>query len=136
MVDALKRAHRMVSLDGCIVDIHPTEAPASVRVGTLTVGLVDGGDATIRHKAAGNALATVVDAGLLAVADVVDFDFYTYADTIEELRDYIARNWRNARIDEETVAAARTVIRDAPAGVRPCTLEHVRLTTLRTRPRW
>ncbi len=135
MVDALNRAHRMVSLDGCILDIHPTEAPASVQVGAFTVGLVDSGDATSRHAAAGTALTTVVDAGLFDVAEVVDFDFYTYGDTIEELREYIAENWRNARIDEHTVEAARSAISAAPAGVRPRTLEHVRLTTLRPRAR-
>lgn len=133
MVDALKRAHRMVSLDGCILDIHPTDAPASVHVGALTVGLVDSGDAISRHAAAGAALATVIDASLFDVADIVDFNFYTYGDTIEELRDYVAENWRNARIDEHTVEAALSAIGAAPTGVRPRTVEQVRLTTLRPR---
>jgi len=95
MVDALKRAHRMVALDGCILDMHPTDAPATVQVGALTVGLVDSGDAISRHAAAETALTTVVDAGLFDVANIVDFKFYTYGDTIEELRDYIAENWRD-----------------------------------------
>ena len=134
MVDALKRAHRMVTLDGCVLDIHPTDAPASVQVGALTIGLVDNGDAISRHAAAGTALTTVVDARLFDLADIVDFNFYTYGDTIEELRDYIAENWRDARIDENTVKAARSAISAAPTGVRPRALEHVRLTTLRPHP--
>jgi hypothetical protein len=134
MVDALKRAHRMLSLDGCILDIHPTDAPASVQVGALTVGSVESGDAIRRHAAAGTALTTVVDARLFDVAGIVAFNFYTYGDTIEELRDYIAENWRDARIDEHTVEAARSAISAAPTGVRPRTLEQVRLTTLRRRP--
>ncbi len=129
MVDALRRAHEMVRLSGCVVDVHPTAAIASVEVGAHSTGRVDGGDAPRRHAAAGAALATVLDAGLFAVDRVVEFTFYTYGDTIEELREYIAENWRNGRIDETVVRRTRDALRDAP-GTRPRVREQVRLTKL------
>ena len=130
MVDALRRAHRMVRPNGWVVDLHPTAAHASVEVGAHTTGGVEAGDAPLRHAAAGVALATVVDAGLFAVERVIDFTFYTYGDTIEELRDYVVENWRNGRIDETVVHRTREALRDAP-GMRPRVREQVRLTTLR-----
>ncbi len=128
MVDALERSHRIVGPDGCVLDLHPTEEQALVQMGERTIGPVDGGDAPVRHAAAGAAVTTVVREGLFDADRVIDFDFSTYADTIEELRDYIAENWRSTRIDERTVEAARAA---APASVRPRTLERVRLTVLR-----
>jgi hypothetical protein len=130
MVDALRRAHDMVTLSGCVVDLHPTAAVALVEVGAHSTGPVDGGDAPLRHGAAGAALDTVLDAGLFAVDREVEFTFYTYGDTIEELRDYIEENWRDGRIDDAVVLRTRDALRDAP-GIRPRVRELVRLTKLR-----
>src|SRR5215211_3895832 len=123
MVDALRRAHHVVTMDGSVVDIHPTSAPASIEVGARTIGRVDAADAPLRHAAADAALKTVVDTGLFEVNAVVGFDFYTYGDTVEELRDYIVENWRNTRIDDDILDAARRALAAAPAGVRPRVLE-------------
>ena len=129
MVDALRRAHEIVTPSGLVVDLHPTAAVASVEVGAHSTGRVDGGDAPLRHAAAGAALATVLDAGLFAVDRAVEFTFYTYGDTIEELRDYIEENWRNGRIEETVVRRTRDALRDAP-GTRPRVREQVQLTKL------
>jgi len=131
MVDALRRAHRMVTRNGAVVDVHPTDAPASMEVGAHVIGDVDAGDAPLRHVAAEAALKITVDTGLFEVDTVVGFDFYTYGDTVEELRDYIVENWRNARIDDDVVERAERALRGARVGVRPCVLERVCLTTLR-----
>jgi hypothetical protein len=129
MVDALRRAHRMVRPGGLVIDLHPTAEIAAVEVGTRSTGRIEGGDAPLRHAAAGAALATVLDEGLFAVDAAIDFTFYTYADTVDELRDYIADNWRNARIDETVVQRTRDVLRNV-LGVRPRVREIVRLTKL------
>ena len=129
MVDALRRAHGMVRLSGWVVDVHPTSAVASVEVGARSTGRVDGGDAPLRHAAAGAALATVLDAGWFAVDRAVEFTFYTYGDTIDELREYIEENWRNGRMSDAVVRRTRDALRDAP-GTRPRVREQVRLTKL------
>ncbi len=72
----------------------------------------------------------MLDAGLFAVDREVEFTFYTYGDTIEELRDYIQENWRGGRIDDAVVLRTRAALREAP-GIRPRVRELVRLTKLR-----
>ena len=129
MVDALRRAHHMVRVNGCVVDLHPTAALASMEVGATTTGRVDAGDAALRHAAAGAALAAVIDDGLFGVDRTSDFTFYTYGDSIEELRDYVVENWRNARIEDDTVTRTREAVRVAP-GSRPRVREYVRVTKL------
>ncbi len=129
MVDALRRAHGMVRPNGCVVDLHPTAARTSLEVGACTTGHVETADAPLRHAAAGTALATAVAAGLFAVDSAIDFTFYTYGDSIDELRDYIVANWKNARIDDAVVHRTRDALRDAP-GTRPRARERVRLTKL------
>ena len=129
MVDALRRAHEMVTPSGFVVDLHPTATVASVEVSAHSTDRVDGGDAPLRHAAAGAALGMVLDAGVFAVDRAVEFTFYTYGDTIEELRDYIKENWRNGRIDETVVRRTRDALRDAP-GTRPRVRERVRITKM------
>lgn len=129
MVDALRRAHRLVRPDGCIVDLHPTPAIASVEVDGFTTGRVDAGDAPARHAAAGAALTSVLDAGLFAVDGAVNFTFYTYGDTIEALRDHVEAHWRNARIDDGVIERTHDALRHSPDS-RPRVREQVRLTRL------
>src|SRR3954452_13379247 len=130
MVDALRRAHRLLRPRGCLVDLHPTAARASVEVATQVIGDVDADDGPLRHAAAGDALTSVVDAGFFVVERSFEFDFYTYADTIEELREYVEQNWLHARIDGAIVRRTNEALFGAP-GVRPRVREQVRLTRLR-----
>ena len=120
MVDALRRAHRWLTPQGCVVDFHPTPAPSTIEVGGRAVGGVQTADAPTRHAAADAAVADVVGAGLFTVADTYVFDFYTYADSIAELREHIEENWRDAWVN--AVAAP-----NAPARAH----EQVRVTKLR-----
>jgi hypothetical protein len=130
MVDALKRARQMVRPDGIVLDVHPTSAYAVVCAGSLAVGTVSPGDAPKRHQAATDALATVVSRGWFACEEAADFAFFTHADSIDELRDYIAENWRDTTIDAATVARARAAL-DRRPGEKPSVREQVRITRLR-----
>jgi hypothetical protein len=130
MVHALRRAQRLVTPAGCIVDLHPTDTPATVEAGRIT-GYVDGGDAPQRHALADAAVATAVREGLFAIARTLVFRFYTYGATIDELRAFVETHWRNARIDLATVDRTREALRGAPAGTRPRVCEEVRVTKLR-----
>lgn len=133
MVDALRRVHRMVTPTGLVVDVHPTEVPAALYVEGRPVGDLDAADAPMRHAAADSAVPAAIDAGLFSEVASTEFEFFTYADTVEELRDHVAANWRNTRIGPETVARAQKALASAPAGTRPAVREHVRLTVLRPR---
>jgi len=131
MVDALRRTHDVLMPDGVVIDVHPTVEPAAVEVGGETVGHVATEDAPQRHAAADAAVRAVVDDGLFGVEHIAHFDFYTYGDSIEELRDYIGENWRNARIDDVVVQRAHASLLPTAPGVKPRVRERVRLTQLR-----
>ena len=83
----------MVNPNGCVIDLHPSAARASVEVHGNNTGHVDAGDAPLRHAAAGVALAAAINEGLFAVDRALVFTFYTYGDSIEELRDYVVENF-------------------------------------------
>jgi len=130
MVDALRRAHAAVRPRGWVVDLHPTAVPASIQVGASTTGEVEAADAPQRHAHADAALAAAIADRLFAVDRTVEFTFFTYGDTLDELHDYIVENWRNARLGEETLRRTREALRAAP-GTRPRAREQVRATRLR-----
>jgi hypothetical protein len=116
MVDALRRAHRYLAPGGSLIDLHPSAMPPAVEIGLADVGGVDSPDASRRHAAADAALAAVAADGLFAVQREISFDFYTYGDSIEELRDYVADEWRDSRIAADVVARARAALECAPGG--------------------
>lgn len=130
MVHALRRAQRVVTRRGFIIDLHPTDAPATVEADGI-VGHVDAGDAPLRHALADAAVATAVREDLFAIVRTLVFRFYTYGDTIDELRSFVETTWRDARIDAATVERTREALRGAPAGTRPRVCEEVRVTKLR-----
>lgn len=130
MVHALRLAHRIVAPSGVVIDLHPSAAPATVRLGDSTTGTIDSPDAPLRHAAAGAALAAVVDDGFFAVERALVFTFNTYSDTIEELRDFLAAHWRDGRINDRTVEETRAKAMREP-GSRPHVAERVHVTRLR-----
>jgi hypothetical protein len=129
MVDALRFAHRLLPPGGFVLDLHPTASNVTVEVGASVTGFVDLGGGLRRHAAAARALTRSVATHLFTVERTLTFDFFTYGDSIDELRDYIAENWREARIGNAAVERARDALRDAP-GVRPRVREHVQVTRL------
>jgi len=131
MVDALRRAHGIVTPDGIVVDLHPASA-AVVEIGSRVTGEVDAADGARRHAAADAAIGAAVHEGLFAIEHTVEFAFHTHADTIEELRDYIEEHWRDARIDDTTVRRTREAARRMP-DERPRARERVTLTVMRPR---
>src|ERR1044071_9158952 len=98
MVDALSRARAIVRPEGCVIDVHPSAALASVEVSGERTGLVQSDDGPLRHAAAGVALAVALNMGRFAVERRTEFAFCTYGRTIEELRDFVAQNWRGSWI--------------------------------------
>ena len=132
MVDALRRVRGMVTVDGTVVDVHPTASASAIEVETEVTGYIDACDAPLRHAAADAAVAAAVRDGLYAIEQAVEFTFYTYGATIDELREYIRDSWRDARIDEATVGRTRDALRRFP-GSRPRSRERVVVTSLRPR---
>lgn len=128
MVDALRKAERFVTHPGCVVDIHPTDALATLFVGGAMAGPVDTGDATARHRAASRAIALTAGDGLFAIDDRTEFDFFTYGDSIQELQDHIMKDWRQARIGDATLTRALVLLRNSKS--KPRVRERVVMTRL------
>jgi hypothetical protein len=114
MVDALRTAREWIVPTGRIVDLHPTAAVATIHVGAMLAGPIDPGAASSRHQAATDAIAAAVRDRLLSVEDAFEFEFRLHADSIDELDDYIAENWRDSRIGPDTLARARALISETP----------------------
>jgi hypothetical protein len=118
MVDALCRARLWLKPDGYLVDLRPAETIPEVVVGSdehedvIGVLTVDR-ERHERHAAADRALADVLDRSLFVLEEAREFTFLRYADSAEELRDYIGRTWKQSRLDDDTRlrAAAAMVAR-------------------------
>src|SRR5690242_12534301 len=129
MVDALRRIRELLPPSGLVIDLHPTAANETIEVGDLVTGFVDGDVAFRRHSAASHALDAAVADGLFSVVAARAFDFFTYGDSIDELRDYVHENWRDTRIAPGAVERTRAALAAAP-GLRPRVREHVQVTKL------
>lgn len=130
MVDALRRARRLVRTSGSVIDLHPTAAPALVLVGDAVGGAVDTGNAKVRHQNASDAVAAAVRIRLFAVDDTTEFDFSIYADTLDELQRHIHDDWREGNIGNVTFARTQALLRTAPAA-RPRVRERIVINRLR-----
>jgi hypothetical protein len=122
MVDALRRAARWVTAEGCVIDIRPTDLATAVEVGSP-----DRPDATIgdlavdderhrRHAAADRALAHVVELGILRLDATRAFAFRRYAASAAELADYVTDKWPHTKFDAATRDRAAAALRARPGG--------------------
>ena len=114
MVDALKRARQWVTDGGCVIDMHPTAAPALVLVGHSVGGEVDNGSANDRHQAATDAVSAAIRARLFTLETAIEFDYCVYADTLDELQQHIHDEWREGHIGDVTFANTQQLLRANP----------------------
>ena len=135
MVDALCRSRDWLKADGCLIDLRPADPTPEVvvgstdesrPVGTLTVEPAR----QQRHAAADRALARVLDRQLFILEEAREFIFHRYADTADELRDYVASKWKETRLDEITHRRAAEALSVRP-GARLWLREEVAIRRLR-----
>ena len=138
MVDALSRAHRWLRPDGRLIDLRPaTELVARVSVGDAGAGWSEAGLLTIEHArrqryaAADLALQIALDRRWFALEFETVFEFSRYADSADELRDYIAAKWRETRMGPETHGRAVELLQNRPGG-RVKLTERIGIRKLRT----
>jgi len=121
MVDALCRSRDWLKADGCLIDLRPAHPTPEVMfgsrdqsraVGTLTVETVR----HQRHAAADRALARVLERELFILEEARQFIFHRFADTADELRDYVASKWKETRLDEITHRHATEALSVVPGG--------------------
>jgi len=121
MVDALRRARRWLKPDGVLIDLRPTsDLLIGVEVGAADgwtqAGLLTVEDARrARYAAADLSMVTALDRGWFALEHERRLDFLRYADSPDEMRDYIAGNWRQTSLGPETHARAVALHSRRPA---------------------
>jgi hypothetical protein len=119
MVDALQRTRRWLKPDGRLIDIRPADTIPEVVIGSKNHGTIVGvltveAERHERHAAANKALDDVLDRRLFVLEASREFAFLRYADSAEELRDYIAERWKQTRLDDATCVRTATALSDRP----------------------
>jgi len=93
MVHALEEIHRLLRLDGVLIDIHPYPQPPIIQVlkekeVVFAQPKRDIEDENEDVLKADLALAEIVDRRIFEVERYEDFDFFSYAPSVPELRDF------------------------------------------------
>jgi hypothetical protein len=135
MVDALCRTRGWLKPDGRLVDLRPAHTIPEVVIGSDEHATVIGvltveAERHERHAAANSALDDVLDRQLFVLEELREFAFLRYADTAEELRDYIAERWKQTRLDNATCVRTAAALRDQ-AGARLWLRERVAIRRLK-----
>ena len=104
MVHALEKIHRLIKPGGCLIDIHPSGEPPSLEVQAGTrvtlAGWLHESDDYVEYGYADEALARVVESGLFRVERQGTFEFVMRADSLADLRAFLAEGWEDASIDD------------------------------------
>jgi isochorismate hydrolase len=111
MVHALEQIHDLLKPDGNLIDIHPNgELNRFILLldgQEYFIGYMQETDGYIEYRQASEAIETVVSKGLFRFLKMGGFEFRTYADSFDELQDFLEKTWSDAVITEEVIANAR-----------------------------
>jgi hypothetical protein len=92
--------------DGILLDIHPTNEPAALAVRLreqlIPAGWINESDDYVEYEWADEALQCVVDGGPFELERTGTFEFVWHADSMVDLRAYLAEEWKDAIIDDVT----------------------------------
>ena len=111
MVHALETVHSLIKPGGLLLDIHPGTKKARVEARVngkeYFLDTLEETDDYIEYKQAGDALAQAIRQGIFSVEENGKFQFITHAETIEELREFLTENWKDAVLNQSVDEKAR-----------------------------
>ena len=106
MVHALEKIQRLLKPGGILLDIHPTNDPAAVAVRLreqiIPAGWIAESDDYVEYEWADAALQNMTDNRHCTLDRVGTFEFIWHADSMNDLRTYLAEEWKDAIIDDVT----------------------------------
>ncbi len=115
MVHALETIHELLGPDGILLDIHPTNEPATIVVRLaeqlIPAGWVHESDDYVEYEWADEALQRVVGDERFALAQAGTFQFVWHADSMSELRAYLAEEWKDAIVDDMTAVRIEELLK-------------------------
>jgi len=110
MVHALEIVHQLIKPGGLLLDIHPgTEkawVEARVNDKDYFLDVVQETDDYIEYQQANDALAQVRERGLFTVEETGKFLFIIHAGSVQEMREFLTDNWKDAVLNESIDAKA------------------------------
>ena len=111
MVHALEQIHSLIKPGGYLIDIHPdgelVEFFLLLDDRELFIGYMQEMDDYIEYRQADEAIQTILDEGLFQVEKKNEFEFRTYAESFDELKEYLNENWSDAVITNDVIANAK-----------------------------
>ena len=115
MVHALEKVHQLLKPDGILLDIHPTNEPAAITVRLreqhIPAGWLNESDDYAEYEWADEALQHVIDGGQFKLERTGTFNFIWHADSIKDLRAYLAEEWKEASIDDVTALRVEELLK-------------------------
>ena len=115
MVHALETIHELLGPDGILLDIHPTNEPATITVRLreqlVPAGWVHESDDYVEYEWADEAVQHVVDDQHFALERRGTFQFVWHADSMNDLRAYLAEEWQDAIIDDLTAMRVEELLK-------------------------
>jgi hypothetical protein len=135
MVHALGRIRELLKSDGRLIDIHPSGEPPPIEVHigeqATVVGWMRETDDFIEYAQASAAVSEAVQRGWFDVERKGTFQFATHADSISDLRDYLAKEWKDAILEEIVGAKAEELLSASERVGEVLVREHVCIARLR-----
>jgi hypothetical protein len=115
MVHALEKIRQLLQLDGILLDIHPTNEMAAIAVRLreqlIPAGWLHESDEYVEYEWADEALQHAIDDQRFALERVGTFEFVWHADTMSDLRAYLAEEWKDAIIDDLTAMRVEELLK-------------------------
>ena len=107
MVHALEQIAGLLKPAGILIDIHPSQQPPQIEVTAaeerFPAGTLQESDDFVEYEQADRALAQVQSLGLFSLEEAGEFTFTIHAPSLDELRNDLAENWKDAIIPQESV---------------------------------
>jgi len=111
MVHALETVHSLIKPGGKLIDIHPgvDKAWVEVRVNgkDYFLDVVQETDDYIEYQQASDALAQVADRKLFTFEEAGKFLFIIHAGSMDEMREFLSANWKDAVLNDSLDGKAR-----------------------------
>ncbi len=134
MVHALETVYGLLAPGGRVIDIHPPTGRAEICVASsgalIHAGWLREANGGVEYANAERALAAVIQSSLFAVIGDRTFPFVHHAGSLAELREYLARTWKDAIIDDDVAARIERLLDQAGPDGEVQVREQPRMTRL------
>ena len=135
MVHALETVHSLIKPGGRLIDIHPglDKAWVEVRVNgkDYFLDVVEETDNYIEHRQANEALTEIVKRGLFSAEESGKFIFIIHAGSMDEMREFLSANWKDAVLNDSLDGKAREYLSKAAESFEILIREEILITSFK-----